>query len=110
MEHDNDSDSYQCVCVIHGASKSAAATTRTRPGAAVGTPSKPPIDKPSTVMPNGPQGEAAYGFWSAARTAAARAAWPRALAWNGSTHEPGSRPSTSLIRSGWQKSWPIVGV
>ncbi len=51
-----------------------------------------------------------YGAATAARTAAARAAWPLLLGWNGRAHEPGSRPSTSLTRSGWQKSWPMVGV
>ena len=51
-----------------------------------------------------------YDARRAARTAVAMAAWPRALGWNGQAREPGSTPSTSLIVSGWQKSWPIVGV
>ena len=65
----------------------------------------------------GRQGKPHRWFWTrqfydvrtAARTAVAMAAWPRALGWNGRAKEPGSRPSTSLIVSGWQKSWPIGG-
>ena len=47
---------------------------------------------------------------TAASTALAIACWPRAFGWNGRASEPGTRPSTSLTDSGWQKSCPMVGV